>query len=156
MCGIVGVIAESERLVRQALPPMNEVQTHRGPDDSGESVLPFGPHWLGLGQRRLSIIDLSPAGHQPMVDSATGCVINFNGEIYNFADLRKELDAVGQSFRGYSDTEVMLYGLARWGPAYVERLAGMFAFAFYDPRGPGGGSLMLARDSLGIKPLYVA
>jgi asparagine synthase (glutamine-hydrolysing) len=113
-----------------------------------------GSHWLGLGHRRLSIIDLSPAGHQPMVNPATGDQVIFNGEIYNFESLRKDLIAAGEtSFRGHSDTEVLLYGLSRWGPEFVKRLHGMFAFAFYNAR---RRTLLLARDSVGIKPLYTA
>src|SRR4051812_12226171 len=132
MCGIAGIIALDERVVRKALVAMDSCQHHRGPDDGGESVIPLpGDRCLGLGHRRLSIIDLSPAGHQPMVNPATGDQIVFNGEIYNFESLRKDLIAAGAtSFRGHSDTEVLLYGLSRWGPEFVKRLQGMFAFAF--------------------------
>jgi asparagine synthase (glutamine-hydrolysing) len=143
-------------VARKALTAMTNAQCHRGPDDSGETAIAVSPsgRWLGLGQRRLSIIDLSPAGHQPMVHPGTGDQIIFNGEIYNFEYLRKDLVAAGEnSFRGHSDTEVLLYGLSRWGPDFVRRLQGMFAFAFYDAR---RRTLLLARDSVGIKPLYTA
>lgn len=158
MCGIAGIITVDEGVLRRGLAEMTAAQCHRGPDDSGESTVPIdtpaGGRWLGLGQRRLSIIDLSPAGHQPMVHPGTGDQIIFNGEIYNFECLRKELVASGESsFRGHSDTEVLLYGLSRWGADFIRRLQGMFAFAFFDAR---RRTLLLARDSVGIKPLYFA
>jgi asparagine synthase (glutamine-hydrolysing) len=153
MCGISGLIAPSESVARDALARMDCAQKHRGPDDKGQSLLPFGDRFLGLGHRRLSIIDLSPLGHQPMIHPITGDQITFNGEIYNFQDLRRELESAGERFRGHSDTEVMLHALALWGPDAVRRFHGMFAFAYYNARQP---SLMLARDSVGIKPLYVA
>ena len=140
-------------LVRSALPAMTGCQSHRGPDDSGESVLPFGNKFLGFGHRRLAILDLSAAGHQPMVNPTTGDQIVFNGEIYNFASLRRELEGEGVSFVGHCDTEVMLHALSRWGPEAVRKFQGMYAFAFYNAREQ---SLLLARDPLGIKPLYVA
>jgi len=153
MCGIAGLIGRDADSVRAALARMSGAQCHRGPDDAGEQVCRTPGLAVGLAHRRLSILDLSPAGHQPMADPATGAWVIFNGEIYNFAPLRAELEAAGQPFRGHSDTEVLLYGLARHGPGYVRRLQGMFAFAFFDPR---GRTLLLARDSVGIKPLYVA
>src|SRR5438270_13278276 len=130
MCGIAGILAENEHVVRNALPAMTAAMLHRGPDDQGEAVVAFGDKTLGLGHRRLSIIDLSPAGHQPMVHPITGDRIIFNGEIYNFQTLRDELLGAGESFRGHSDTEVMLHALTRWGPEAVKRFQGMFAFAF--------------------------
>jgi asparagine synthase (glutamine-hydrolysing) len=132
---------------------MVAAQIHRGPDDSGEEVVPFGSGFLGLGHRRLSIIDLSPAGHQPMVHPQTGDQIVFNGEIYNFQRLRRELLDAGETFVGHSDTEVLLHGLSRWGAEYIKRLHGMFAFAFHNAREQ---TVLLARDSIGIKPLYLA
>lgn len=153
MCGIAGILAENEQVVRNALPAMTACMTHRGPNDEGEAYLPFGDKFLGLGHRRLSILDLSNAGHQPMIHPITGDQIIFNGEVYNFKTLRDELLAAGEIFRGHSDTEVMLHALARWGPKAVERFQGMFAFAFFDRK---NRRLMLARDSIGIKPLYVA
>lgn len=153
MCGISGVIAGMDRVVRDALAAMDSTQRHRGPDDSGQSVHPFGDRVLGLGHRRLSIIDLSSAGHQPMVHPKTGDELVFNGEIYNFQGLKQELLSAGECFIGHSDTEVLLHGLSRWGPDYLKRLKGMFAFAFFNAREQ---SLLLARDPVGIKPLYVA
>lgn len=128
-------------------------QTHRGPDDSGVEFAELGGFNLGLGQRRLSIIDLSPMGHQPMVHPETGDFITYNGELYNFQDLRKELEALGSRFRGHSDTEVILHALTRWGPKVLERLNGMFALAFFSR---AQRTLLLARDPIGMKPLYVA
>jgi asparagine synthase (glutamine-hydrolysing) len=139
--------------VLRALEAMNRAQAHRGPDDEGVSsfALP-GNRWLGLGHRRLSIIDLSPAGHQPMLDAATGNAVVFNGEIYNFRELRAELESRGHAFFSQTDTEVILRGYAAWGPGVFGRLEGMFALAVYDA---GARRLCLARDGLGIKPLYV-
>jgi asparagine synthase (glutamine-hydrolysing) len=153
MCGIAGIIGPDPDRVRDTVRGMTRALSHRGPDDDGLEVRPFGGAWLGLGHRRLSILDLSPLGHQPMAHAATGCRITFNGEIYNFPRLRRALEAEGATFRGGSDTEVLLDGLARHGEAYAKRLEGMYAFAFFDPRGP---RLVLARDPAGIKPLYVA
>lgn len=152
MCGIAGIIGQDRKCVMGALSLMVRAQTHRGPDDQGQEVAETGGAWLGLGQRRLSIIDLSPAGHQPMVHPETGDQIVFNGEIYNFQVLRSELESSGIRFRGHSDTEVLLHGLVKWGPDFIVRLEGMFAFAYYDRRSQ---RLLLARDALGIKPLYV-
>ena len=126
---------------------------HRGPDDEGLEVHPFGRVWLGLGHRRLSILDVSPLGHQPMTHGSTGCRIVYNGEIYNFSRLRHGLEAEGESFKSGSDTEVLLAGLARHGETYTKHCEGMYAYAFFDPRGP---RLILAHDPAGIKPLYVA
>jgi asparagine synthase (glutamine-hydrolysing) len=153
VCGIAGVIGRDAGEVRRALAPMLACQTHRGPDDEGTEIVEAGGWTAGLGQRRLSIIDLSPAGHQPMVHPQTGDVLIYNGELYNFQDLRAELAATGVSFRGHSDTEVILHALAQWGPRVVDRLYGMYAFAWLDRR---NRKLLLARDPVGIKPLYIA
>ena len=153
MCGIAGIIAEKESVVREALAAMVNRCAHRGPDDCGESIVPFGKRLLGLGQRRLSIQDLSAAGHQPMIHRRTGDQLIFNGELYNYPALRRELESVGETFVGHSDTEALLYGLSRWGADYLERLQAMFAFAFYDA---ARQRLLLARDPVGIKPLYLA
>ncbi|HEY1686706.1 MAG TPA: asparagine synthase (glutamine-hydrolyzing) [Tepidisphaeraceae bacterium] len=153
MCGIAGIIGADAELVRKALAAMTLAQAHRGPNDSGENILPFGQRLLGLGHRRLSIIDLSCAGHQPMVHPETGNQIVFNGEIYNFQLMRQDLLSAGDKFAGHSDTEAMLHAMTRWGPDYVKRLQGMFAFVFYDAKAQ---TILLARDSMGIKPLYVA
>lgn len=158
MCGICGVISADPRPVEPAVRTMMRVMQHRGPDDEGFETLPLaqgegpGPV-VGLGFRRLSILDLSPAGHQPMFNESTGDCLVFNGEIYNFRELRARLQSEGVVFRSTSDTEVLLQALSRWGEAAVERLQGMFAFAFYHAI---SRRILLARDPLGIKPLYVA
>ncbi|HWB55275.1 MAG TPA: asparagine synthase (glutamine-hydrolyzing) [Tepidisphaeraceae bacterium] len=152
MCGIAGIIGSDTQAVRRALTAMVAAQRHRGPDDQGQTVQPFGPHILGLGHRRLSIIDLTSAGHQPMIHPQSGDQIVFNGEIYNFELIRQQLLSAGEKFAGHSDTEVLLHALARWGPDCIKRLEGMFAFAFYNAK---DRTLLLARDSVGIKPLYV-
>lgn len=153
MCGIAGVIAREEGEARRALPPLLDALAHRGPDDRGLDAAPFAERFLGLGQTRLAILDLSPAGHQPMVHPGTGDRLIFNGEIYNFRALRAELEAAGARFIGHSDSEVLLHGLVTWGAGCLSRLQGMFAFAFHERRGQ---RLLLARDPLGIKPLYLA
>lgn len=153
MCGIAGVIGTDRDRVAEATRRMTDAQAHRGPDADGVEVHPFGDKWLGLGHRRLAILDLSPLGRQPMAHSPTGGRIVFNGEVFNFPTLRRELEAAGDRFISGSDTEMLLAGLARHGPGFVRRLEGMYAFAHLDPRGP---TLTLARDPAGIKPLYVA
>jgi asparagine synthase (glutamine-hydrolysing) len=152
MCGIAGVICSNEYAARLALRAMSRAQTHRGPDGAGEILQRFGAHTLGLGHRRLSIIDLSAQGAQPMVHPQTGDVLVYNGELYNHHTLRSELVQRGVRFRGHSDSEVLLHALAEWGTDAVNRLEGMFAFAFYRV---SSSELLLARDPLGIKPLYV-
>jgi len=130
---------------------MAKTIAHRGPDDQG--VWCDAPAGIGLGQRRLSIVDLSPGGHQPMISADGRFVVVFNGEIYNHLELRAELEAVGARFRSSSDTEVLLEAVARWGAvATCKRLLGMFAFAVWDKQ---ERRLWLARDRLGKKPLYV-
>jgi asparagine synthase (glutamine-hydrolysing) len=153
MCGIAGVIGEDRGRVETAVRRVSAAFRHRGPDDHGIEVVPFGDRWLGLAHRRLSILDLSPLGRQPMTHPPSGCRIVFNGEFYNFAALRREFELDGERFRSTSDTEVLLAGVARHGLPFVRRLEGMYAFAVYDPRDT---SLTLARDPLGIKPLYTA
>ena len=130
---------------------MASVQAHRGPDDWG--VQWFAERGSGLAHRRLSILDLSPAGHQPMVNRGGTRWITFNGEIYNFRELRAELAAHGHSFLSDTDTEVILAAYDRWGSDCVRRFNGMFAFAIYDVE---RHDLFVARDHLGIKPLYYA
>jgi len=128
---------------------MTNVQSHRGPDDAGLEW--FAATGSGLGHRRLSIIDLSPAGHQPMRNDGGSLWITFNGEVYNYEEVREDLVGRGHRFRSGSDTEVILKAYETWGPECLERLNGMFAFAIYDP---GKDELFAARDRLGIKPFY--
>jgi asparagine synthase (glutamine-hydrolysing) len=134
---------------------MNNAMVHRGPDGSGIWIsAPDARGWGALlAHRRLSILDLSPAGAQPMVDPVTGHVVVFNGEIYNFRDLRQRLVSAGQTFDSTGDTAIMLRALGLHGADAVSWLRGMFAFACWDPK---QRRLLLARDPLGIKPLYVA
>ncbi len=153
MCGIAGVAGADAEGLREAVARMTAAQRHRGPDDSGEQLLGVGAGLVGLGHRRLSILDPSPLGHQPMRHAATGSVLCYNGEVYNFRELRRELEREGEVFRGGSDTEVLLAGLARHGEDFLRRLEGMYAFAFADVP---GRRLLLARDPAGIKPLYFA
>jgi asparagine synthase (glutamine-hydrolysing) len=152
MCGLVGMIARDEDAVRRIVPRMSAAQVHRGPDDAGEDYIRRGPWTLGLGFRRLAILDLNPTGHQPMIEPDTDNSIIFNGEIYNFRVLRQELAALGVAFRGTGDTEMLLHACTRWGAAALDRLEGMFALAFWNET---AGQLLLARDHAGIKPLYV-
>jgi asparagine synthase (glutamine-hydrolysing) len=155
MCGIAGIIGRLDKPNRVALDRMSAAIVHRGPDASGTWVSTADARGWGalLAHRRLSILDLSPAGAQPMVDPVTGHVVILNGEIYNFVDLRHRLVAEGQDFRSTGDTAVMLRALALHGPPAVTWLRGMFAFACWDPK---QRRLLLARDPLGIKPLYLA
>ncbi len=134
---------------------MNDALAHRGPDGEGSWESPPGANGQGLllAHRRLSIIDLSEAAAQPMVDAATGQVLIFNGEIYNFQALRERLAAAGHSFASSGDSAVLLRAVATQGPEAVASLRGMFAFAVWDP---SRRTLLLARDALGIKPLYIA
>ncbi|WP_339028181.1 asparagine synthase (glutamine-hydrolyzing) [Bradyrhizobium symbiodeficiens] len=155
MCGIAGVIGRLDESNRAALRRMNDAMAHRGPDADGTWMSEPDERGWGvlLGHRRLSILDLSPAGSQPMADPVTGHVIVFNGEIFNFHELRRRLQAEGQKFCSSGDTAVMLRALGLHGPEAVSWLRGMFAFACWDP---SQRRLLLARDPLGIKPLYVA
>jgi asparagine synthase (glutamine-hydrolysing) len=148
MCGICGKICfNSEKTVKRALiERMTEVLEHRGPDAAGCYVK--GP--VGLGHRRLRIIDLA-GGRQPMFNESKTLAIVFNGEIYNFKALRKQLQEYGHTFKTQSDTEVLLHGFEQWDMDLVQRLRGMFAFAIWDERSK---RLFLARDRIGIKPLY--
>lgn len=150
MCGIAGLLHLDGAPVSPAvLQRMTDAIAHRGPDGEG--------HWIegnvGIGHRRLAIIDLSPAGHQPMVSADHRYVLSYNGEIYNFRELRGELEAAGYWFRSRTDSEVLLYALAHWGTKALERLNGMFAFALWDRK---ERTMLLARDRYGIKPLYTA
>jgi asparagine synthase (glutamine-hydrolysing) len=150
MCGIAGALDRSGAPVPIAmLRRMSDVIAHRGPD--GEGQYADGP--VGLANRRLAIIDPRPEGDQPMVDATGDFVITYNGELYNYRELRSELERAGRSFRTDTDTEVVLNAYAHWGGACVERFNGMFAFAVWDR---ANGELFLARDRYGIKPLYYA
>ena len=150
MCGITGILHRDGSPASPAvLRRMTDVIAHRGPDGEGQ----YTDGALGLGHRRLAIIDLSPAGHQPMMTPDGRYVISYNGEIYNFQELRVELESHGWAFHSRTDTEVLLKGYAHWGAAVLQKLNGMFAFAVWDRREK---SLFLARDRYGIKPLYYA
>jgi asparagine synthase (glutamine-hydrolysing) len=155
MCGISGLVncGDTETLLR-----MTNVQTHRGPDDSGLWERRFSDGgYIGLGSRRLAILDLSSDGHMPMSNEDGTVWITYNGEIYHFADLRRELEAKGHRFRSHTDTEVVLHLYEEYGPDRfkdcLNRLNGMFALAICDLRG-SAPKLFLARDHFGIKPLY--
>ncbi|MFN2607340.1 MAG: N-acetylglutaminylglutamine amidotransferase [Acidimicrobiales bacterium] len=150
MCGISGELRFDGKAADVAtVARMTDAQSSRGPDGTGV----WGSRSVALGHRRLSIIDLSWRGHQPMVDRELGLTAVFNGCIYNHRELRAELEAAGHRFSSTSDTEVILKAYAAWGEACVERFAGMFAFAVVEH---SGGAALLARDRLGIKPLYLA
>src|SRR6202790_989570 len=159
MCGICGVIGierveQAEAITRR----MMESIRHRGPDDDGLVVAPS----MALGMRRLSIIDL-PGGHQPVFNETGNVGVVYNGEIYNFRQLRKTLEERGHAFRTSSDTEVLVHAYEEWGEQCVREFRGMFAFAIWDARSSGASGdaarrarIFLARDRLGIKPLYYA
>lgn len=149
MCGICGEVAFNDDAVGSSVAVMTEQMRPRGPDAGGT----FTQNHVALGHRRLSVIDLAAASQQPMIDPELGLAIVFNGCIYNFCELRSELDAKGHRFFSQGDTEVILKAYAEWGPRCVERFHGMFAFAIWER---DSGRLVLARDRLGIKPLYYA
>lgn len=150
MCGIVGIFnINKEPVSSLLLKKMTDSVSHRGPDGEGQYIDGF----IGLGHRRLAIIDLSPAGYQPMASSCGNFILTFNGEIYNFVKLRKELENNGHCFFTRTDTEVVLHSYMEWGVACVEKFNGMFALALWDKH---KSSLFLARDRYGIKPLYYA
>ena len=153
MCGIAGFIGFDAQAASSAVQAMMDRMVHRGPDDGGSTTDKVGGGWVALGHRRLSIIDLSPLGHQPMTTEDGTKTIVFNGEIYNFQALREQLRRQGCSFKGGSDTEVLLAGLSHVGMQFVEQLQGMYAFALLDRT---TRTLTLARDPAGIKPLYYA
>jgi asparagine synthase (glutamine-hydrolysing) len=155
MCGIAGIVGRLDDANRAALRRMNDAMAHRGPDAEAvwESEPDAAGHGVLLAHRRLAILDLSPAGIQPMVDPVTRQVIVFNGEIYNYVELRDRLTAAGQQFGSSGDTAVMLRALALHGVDALPWLRGMFAFALFRP---ADRTLLLARDPLGMKPLYLA
>ena len=149
MCAIIGEASDRATPDRQWLAIGRDAMAHRGPDDAGEWWSPDGR--VGFAHRRLAIIDLTPAAHQPMRDDSGGFTIVFNGEIYNYLDLRRELISKGHRFRSASDTEVILAAYREWGTECLARLNGAFAFAIHDD---GQRRVFLARDRAGEKPLF--
>jgi asparagine synthase (glutamine-hydrolysing) len=150
MCGIFGAVTRKpfrEEEIRLA----NNAVRHRGPDDGGYACFESGSWFVAMGNRRLSIIDLSARGHQPMTTESGALKIVYNGETYNFQEVRKTLEECGHHFKSDTDTEVVLKAYLEWGPECLKRLNGMFAFAVWDER---DHSLFIARDRLGVKPLY--
>ena len=148
MCGIAGKLNfdPSNPIDRDRLTAMTTAVAHRGPDADGFYV----GAGIGLGHRRLSIIDLA-SGHQPLANEDQTVWVVFNGEIYNFAEIRAELVSIGHRFRTHSDTEVIVHAYEQWGERAIDRFRGMFAFALWDePK----RRLLLVRDRLGVKPLY--
>ncbi len=148
MCGICGFVSKN-RIEKDILIKMNDTMYHRGPNDSGEEIHQTTDKWVGLAQRRLSIIDLSPLGHQPMYSNDKRVGIVFNGEIYNYKEIKKELNEY--KFKSTSDTEVIIAAYQKWGLKFINKLNGMFAIAIYDFI---EDELILVRDRIGEKPLY--
>lgn len=150
MCGIAGLInLNGEPVSPVILKKMTDAIAHRGPDGEGQWI----EGNVGIGHRRLAIIDLSPAGHQPMITGDHRYVLSYNGEIYNYREIRAELEALGHWFRSQTDSEVVLNALAHWGPDALLKFNGMFGLALWDRKEK---TLLLARDRYGIKPLYYA
>ncbi len=150
MCGIAGILnLNGESVSPQILKKMTNAIAHRGPDGEGH----FTDNYVGLGHRRLSIIDLSTAGNQPMISANKQMVLTYNGEVYNFSDLRKELEQLGYKFFSQTDSEVVLNSWMEWGEDCLHRFNGMFAFSIWDKNEK---TLFLIRDRYGIKPLYYA
>jgi asparagine synthase (glutamine-hydrolysing) len=152
VCGIAGIVVygEAPPIGEGELLRLRDAQRHRGPDGEGIWIAPDGR--VGLGHRRLAIVDLSPLGSQPMASADGRLRVVFNGEIYNFRALRAELESRGHAFRSQSDTEVLLHGWRAWGEGLLDRLRGMFAFALHDA---DRRETLIARDPLGIKPCYL-
>ena len=151
MCGIAGFIDFGKNDGLEVLQKMSSCIVHRGPDDSGHEVFKTPLANIGLGFRRLSIIELSALGHQPMRFEEAGLTIIFNGEVYNYLEIRKELEQLGYSFKSHSDTEVILKSYAQWGTKCVNRFIGMFAIAIYDAN---NNKIVLFRDRAGVKPVF--
>lgn len=149
MCGVSGIVLNGFRVNETHLIEAANRISYRGPDGSGVKVLSDGT--VGIGHRRLSIIDLSESGSQPMSNENGTVWITFNGEVYNYRSLREILLAKGHTFRSHSDTEVLIHGYEEWGTGLLDKLEGMFAFAIWDENKK---HLFIARDRLGIKPLY--
>jgi asparagine synthase (glutamine-hydrolysing) len=154
MCGLAGFVTQAaESPGRVRLERMRDVLFHRGPDDGGLWMEHTTRTAVGLAHRRLSIIDLSPAGHQPMTNEDGTIWLIYNGEIYNHREVRLTLEARGHQYRSHTDSETIIHAYEEWGDACVERFRGMFAFALWDRRRQ---RLLLVRDRLGVKPLYYA
>jgi len=153
MCGIAGFADSTGRVAPEVLDVASRAIAHRGPDDEGRQIVRMnnGRGHVGLANRRLSILDLSPAGHQPMCDPASGNWIAYNGEVFNFRDVREQLQRQGVVFQSQSDTEVILKAYGMWREQCLDRFRGMFAIAIWDVQRQ---RLFLARDRLGKKPLY--
>jgi asparagine synthase (glutamine-hydrolysing) len=152
MCGIMGFLSDGRpEQMRAAVRDMMAASRHRGPDASGSIEIPLATGSLVLGHTRLSIIDLGDGSRQPMHDAESGSWLAFNGEIYNFRQLRAELETLGMKFATSGDSEVLLKALVQWGEQALQKLEGMFAFAFWDGL---SRNLLLARDRMGMKPLY--
>jgi asparagine synthase (glutamine-hydrolysing) len=149
MCGIAGLLSPSKISPKDidTITGMNDIQRHRGPDDAGL----FADDFCVLGHRRLSIIDLSSDGHQPFASEDGRYNLVYNGEIYNYIEIRRELEAKNWQFRTKTDTEVLLKAFLEYGENCLSHFNGMFAFALYDKK---DHSLFLARDRVGVKPLY--
>ena len=143
MCGICGFNWEDKELTKS----MVKILEHRGPDRGGI----FTDKDTSLGQRRLRIVDLSDAGNMPIPNEDGSILIIYNGEVYNFKELRTELELAGHKFRSDTDTETIIHGYEQWGKEVVKKLNGMFAFCIYDRN---KNKLFLARDRMGVKPLY--
>lgn len=149
MCGIVGIVSRQRE--DTVVNMMLKVQEYRGPDDRGIFIEQIADNYVHFGHNRLSIQDLSSDGHQPFVSDCGNYIIIFNGEVYNFKDIRNELKAMGYSFVSRSDTEVILYAYKEWGIACLEKFIGMFAFSILDKK---RDKIMLVRDRAGVKPIY--
>ncbi|HZQ25956.1 MAG TPA: asparagine synthase (glutamine-hydrolyzing) [Terriglobales bacterium] len=152
VCGIVGILARGCSVSADMLQRATQSLAHRGPDDAGTTIILAAENLeVGLGSRRLAVLDLSSSGHQPMSDPQTDNWIVYNGEVYNFREIRSELEKRGVHFQSGSDTEVVLKAYGEWGTDFLPKLRGMFAFAIWDGR---QRRLLVARDPMGIKPLY--
>ena len=148
MCGICGILnLNGEPVPHRYIKSMTDAMAHRGPDDEGHYI----DVNIALGHRRLAVLDLTPTGHQPMLTKDGQYVLSYNGEVYNFKELRAELESLGHQFWSSSDSEIVLHAYAQWGSECVKRFNGMFAFAIWDRNKK---ELFLARDRYGIKPLY--
>ena len=147
MCGICGILVTKGKVDKSSLTKMIEVMKHRGPDDDGIHI----DGKVGLGHVRLSIIDLTGQAHQPMASDDGTLWLVYNGEIYNYIEIREELEKKGYSFRSTGDTEVLLKAYEHWGDKCLSRLNGMFSFVIFDRKKK---RLFGARDRFGIKPFY--